>query len=76
MIGNKNMKTRHSDLYISRHIFMPGASISNITFRGMHIKYGGAVVEAENKWNKEQMVEKEQLVEKNSWWKRIAGGKE
>ena len=37
---------------------MPVASISNITFRGMHIKYGGAVVEAENKWNKEQMVEK------------------
>ena len=44
---------------------MPGASISNITFRGMHLKYGGVVVEAENKWNKEQ------LVEKNSWRKRI-----
>ena len=55
---------------------MPGASISNITFRGVHLKYGGAVVEAENKWNKEQMVEKEQLGvrtagSKNSWWKRI-----
>lgn len=40
---------------------MPGASISNITFRGVHLKYGGVVVEAENKWNKEQMVEKERL---------------
>lgn len=49
---------------------MPGASISNITFRGIHLKYGGAVVEAENKWNKEQMVEKEQLVEKNSYTNR------
>ena len=49
---------------------MPGAPISTITFSGIHLKYGGVVVEAENKWNKEQMVEK------NSWWKRIAGGKE
>ena len=37
---------------------MPVASISNITFRGMHLKYGGVVVEAENKWNKEQLAEK------------------
>ena len=33
-------------------------------------------MEAENKWNKEQMVEKEQLGvrtagSKNNWWKRI-----
>ena len=49
---------------------MPGAPISNITFRGIHLKHGGVVVEAENKWNKEQMVEKEQLVEKNSYTNR------
>lgn len=49
---------------------MPGASISNITFSGIHLKYSGAVVEAENKWNKEQMVEKERL------GVRTAGGKE
>ena len=49
---------------------MPGASISNITFRGMHLKYGGVVVGTENKWNKEQMVEKERL------GVRTAGGKE
>ena len=37
---------------------MPGASISICIFSGIHLKYGGVVVEAENKWNKEQMVEK------------------
>ena len=55
---------------------MPGAPISNITFRGVHLQYGGVVVETENRWNKEQMVEKEQLGvrtagSKNSWCKRI-----
>ena len=71
---------KHEDssfrLHFSQHIFMPGASISNIAFIGIHLKYGGVVVEAENKWNKEQMVEKERLGvrtdgSKNSWWKRI-----
>ena len=49
---------------------MPGASISICIFSGIHLKYGGDVVEAENKWNKEQMVEKERL------GVRTDGGKE
>ena len=65
---------KHEDssfrLHFSQHIFMPGASISICIFSGIHLKYGGAVVEAENKWNKEQMVEKERL------GVRTAGGKE
>ena len=73
---------KHEDssfrLPFTLHIFIPGASISNIAFRGMHLKYGGAVVEAENKWNKEQMVEKEQLGvrtvgRKNGWEKERLG---
>ena len=56
---------KHEDssfrLHFSQHIFMPGSSISICIFSGIHLKYGGDVVEAENKWNKEQMVEKERL---------------
>lgn len=71
---------KHEDssfrLHFSQHIFMPWTSISICIFSGIHLKHGGAVVEAENKWNKEQMVEKERLGvrtdgSKNSWWKRI-----